>query len=103
MNRITRVAEPLFLNFFIWGLKSEIQRELLIAPPTSLGEAMTKAQLFEERNEDLAGIMRKGSATTPLTINKSEERHYDVSTTQHAYTNSIGALVKLHIKRLTAA
>lgn len=64
---------------------------------------MTKAQLFEERNENLAGIMRKGSATTPLTINKSEERHYDVSTTQHAYTNSIGAPVKLHIKRLTAA
>lgn len=43
----------MFLNFFIWGLKLEIQRELLISPQSSLAEAMAKAQLCEEQNDDL--------------------------------------------------
>ncbi|XP_073153488.1 uncharacterized protein [Henckelia pumila] len=75
MNRITGVTEPMFLNFFIWGLKPKICRELLIVPPESLMEAMTKAQLFEERNDDLGGIVHRGvipctipgTAMTPIT------------------------------------
>lgn len=53
MNRIVGITEPMFLNFFIWGLQPEIQRELLINPPKNLTEAMVKAQLFEEHNADL--------------------------------------------------
>lgn len=59
MTRITGVAEPMFLNFFIWGLKAEIRRELLIAPPLNLMEAMAKAQLYEERNDDLTQRHRR--------------------------------------------
>ena len=48
MNRISGVSEHMLLNFFLWGLKTEIRRELLITPPQSLNDAMMKAQLFEE-------------------------------------------------------
>ena len=52
----------MLLNFFYWGLKTEIRRELLITPPKSLNDAMSKAQLFEERNDSLRGFVRwKGS------------------------------------------
>lgn len=36
MNRIVDVSESMFLNFFIWGLKPDIRRELLINPPKDL-------------------------------------------------------------------
>ena len=48
MNRLSGVTEPMLLNFFLWGLKTEIHKELLIHPPQSLMETMMKAQLFED-------------------------------------------------------
>lgn len=59
MIRITGVSECMFLNFFIWGLKPEIRRELLIFPPVSLVEAMDKAQLYEDRIDNISGRARK--------------------------------------------
>ena len=53
MNHILGVPEPMLLNFFLWGLKTKICRELLITPPHSLNDVMMKAQLFEERNDSL--------------------------------------------------
>ncbi|XP_062118280.1 uncharacterized protein LOC133831890 [Humulus lupulus] len=55
MTRVTGVSEHLFMNFFIWGLKMEIRRELLLTKPVDLANAMEKAQLFEDRNEDFLG------------------------------------------------
>ncbi|CAI9757981.1 unnamed protein product [Fraxinus pennsylvanica] len=55
MTRITCVSESMFLNFFVWGLKLEIRREILMAHPQDLADAMARAQLFEDRNEDLMG------------------------------------------------
>ncbi|XP_060962287.1 uncharacterized protein LOC133032379 [Cannabis sativa] len=63
MPRITGVADSMFLNFFIWGLKLEIRRELLMAPPANLADAMAKAQLFEDRNEDLFARQRDHNRT----------------------------------------
>ena len=48
----------MLLNFFLWGLKTEIRRELLITLPQSLNDAMLKAQLCEERNDSLRGFVR---------------------------------------------
>ncbi|MCI78898.1 hypothetical protein A2U01_0100169, partial [Trifolium medium] len=45
MTRTTGVSDELFLNFFIWGLKPEIHRELLLSPPINLADAMARAQL----------------------------------------------------------
>lgn len=82
MTRITGVGEPMFLSFFVWGLKMEIRRELLISPPLNLAEAMAKAQLYEDRNEDLVsrpkregyksleGGATRGSTTLGLTSGK---------------------------------
>lgn len=53
MPRITGVSEAMFLNFFIWGLKLEIRRELLMLKPEGLADAMAKAQLFEDRHQDI--------------------------------------------------
>lgn len=39
--------------------KTEIRRELLISPPLTLTEAMAKAQLYEERNDDLIHRQRR--------------------------------------------
>lgn len=55
MTQIMGVPEPMFLNFFVWGSKLEIQREILLAQPRDLVDAMAKAQLFEDRHEDLVG------------------------------------------------
>lgn len=36
MTRISSVPEHYFLNYFVWGLKTEIRRELLLGKPTDL-------------------------------------------------------------------
>ncbi|XP_062119217.1 uncharacterized protein LOC133832962 [Humulus lupulus] len=59
MPRITGVAESMFLNFFIWGLKLEIRREFLLAKPMDLADAIAKAHLFEDRNEDLVSRQKQ--------------------------------------------
>ena len=59
MTKITRVPDSMFLNFFVWGLKTEIRREILVAQPDDLSGAMAKAELFEDRNEDLLGCHRR--------------------------------------------
>ena len=53
MTRISGVPEQYFLNYFIWGLKTEIRRELLLSRPSDLAEAMAKAQLYEDRHDDI--------------------------------------------------
>ncbi|KAF4391556.1 hypothetical protein G4B88_030707 [Cannabis sativa] len=53
MTKITGVPDQMLLNFFVWGLKLEIRRELLISRPCDLADAMAKAQLFEDRNDDM--------------------------------------------------
>ena len=52
MLRIAGVSNFLFLNFWIWVLKPDIRRELLLNPPHTLPETMMKSQLFEERRDD---------------------------------------------------
>ena len=53
MPRISGVTDAMFLNFFVWGLKLEIRRELLLLKPVDLADAMAKAQLFEDRYDDM--------------------------------------------------
>ncbi|XP_073134566.1 uncharacterized protein [Henckelia pumila] len=107
MNRIEGVDETLFLNIFIWGLKPEIRRELLIHPPTSLIEAMNKAQLFEDRNNDLKGVLRAGgmnpnsTVLLPPPINKAPGEKMGLGMTEgRSHPNTTP---KLPIKRLTIA
>lgn len=55
MLRITGVSEAMLMNFFVWRLKMDIRRELLLSKLVDLGDSMAKVQLFEDRNEDLVG------------------------------------------------
>ncbi|GJS47937.1 retrotransposon-related protein [Tanacetum coccineum] len=52
MNRVTDISENLLISFYISGLKPTIQRELLIAKPTTLGDAFSLARITEARLED---------------------------------------------------
>ena len=69
----------MFLYFFLWGLKLEIRRELLLAKPTDLADAVAKAQLFEDRNDDFVNRQRVDNnhsgwisrAGTPLTVHST--------------------------------
>lgn len=80
MPRITGVSEPMFMNFFVWGLKMDIRRELLLSKPVDLGDAMAKAQLFEDRNEDLVG-RKRGEAQRPAWYSKPTPSSMPVPTT----------------------
>ena len=62
MTRISGVSDQLFMNFFVWGMKMKIRRELLLATPTDLADAMAKAQIFEDRNDDPIGHYRGSNA-----------------------------------------
>ncbi|GJY00541.1 ty3-gypsy retrotransposon protein [Tanacetum coccineum] len=52
MNRVTDISETLLISFFISGLKPTLQRELLVAKPTTLGEAFSLAKVTEAQLED---------------------------------------------------
>ncbi|GKD31965.1 hypothetical protein Tco_1242743 [Tanacetum coccineum] len=52
MNRVTDIPENLLISFYVSGLKPNLQRELLVAKPTSLGDAFSLARVTEARLED---------------------------------------------------
>jgi hypothetical protein len=63
MTRTSDINDDMFLNFFIWGLKLEIRRVLLLSLPANLANAMDRTQLYEDRNKDLRGRFCRESPT----------------------------------------
>lgn len=49
MNEITVQSEDALINFFLAGLKSEIQEFMLIHMPTTLRRALVEAKILEAR------------------------------------------------------
>ncbi|GJR82530.1 hypothetical protein Tco_0153315 [Tanacetum coccineum] len=56
MNRVTDISENLLISIYISGLKPTLQRELIVAKPTSLGEGFSLARVIEARLEDQSPI-----------------------------------------------
>ncbi|GJU34995.1 ty3-gypsy retrotransposon protein, partial [Tanacetum coccineum] len=52
MNRVTNISDDLLISFYVSGLKPNLQRELLVSKPTSLGDAFSLARVTEARLED---------------------------------------------------
>ena len=69
MNRVTDIAEPLLISFYISGLKPSLQRELLISKPSCLGDAFSLARVTEARLDDhgspSVGNTASGSGSSP--------------------------------------
>lgn len=70
-NQVEGIPESMLIIFFVWGLKMQIRRELLLAPPKNLTDAMSKAQLFEERNNELRGIPTRERFQSEPELNKA--------------------------------
>ncbi|GJV37347.1 retrovirus-related pol polyprotein from transposon TNT 1-94 [Tanacetum coccineum] len=69
MNRVIDVSESLLISFYISGLKSTLQRELLVSKPTTLGEAYNfrrslllspcpEARLEDDKTHDFTTIVQ---------------------------------------------
>ena len=69
MNRVTDISESLLISFYISGLKPMLQRELLVAKPTSLGDAFSLARVTEARLDD-QGTSRAIATSSPHTLTK---------------------------------
>ena len=52
MNHVTDISEALLISFYISGLKPNLQRELLVAKPKTLGEVFALARVTEARFVD---------------------------------------------------
>ncbi|GJY77843.1 retrotransposon-related protein [Tanacetum coccineum] len=52
MNRVTDIPDSLLISFYISGLKLNLQRELLVSKPTTLGDAFSLARITKARLED---------------------------------------------------
>ncbi|GKB29882.1 ty3-gypsy retrotransposon protein, partial [Tanacetum coccineum] len=52
MNRVTNISDDLLISFYVSGLKPNLQRELLVLKPTSLGDAFSLARVTEARLKD---------------------------------------------------
>nr|GEU74107.1 retrotransposon-related protein [Tanacetum cinerariifolium] len=57
MNRVTDIPKSLLISFYISGLKLHLQRKLLVAKPTTLGDAFLLARVTEARLDDQASSM----------------------------------------------
>ncbi|GJY92684.1 ty3-gypsy retrotransposon protein [Tanacetum coccineum] len=57
MNRVTNIPETSLISFYISGLKLHLQRELLVATPTTLGDAFSLARVTEARLDDQATLV----------------------------------------------
>ena len=85
MTRMTGVPDFMFLNFFVWGLKTEIRRKILMAQQNDLSDTMAKAQLFEDKNEDLLGRHRREGYRTMETQTRNTTMVPSVGTKLGSY------------------
>ncbi|GKB72612.1 retrotransposon-related protein [Tanacetum coccineum] len=67
MNRVTDISETLLISFYISGLKLNLQRELLVAKPATLGEAFALARVTEARLMDQQSRTVITTTTTSIT------------------------------------
>ncbi|GJT23351.1 reverse transcriptase [Tanacetum coccineum] len=72
MNRVTDISENMLISFYISGLKPTIQRELLIAKPTTLGDAFSLARISEARLEDQASASVTATNTTASVVTQKQ-------------------------------
>nr|GEU62197.1 class II heat shock protein [Tanacetum cinerariifolium] len=61
MNRVTKIPDSLLISFYISGLKLNLQRELLVTKPTTLGDVFLLARITEARFEAI-GHKEKATA-----------------------------------------
>ncbi|GKB50476.1 hypothetical protein Tco_0901229 [Tanacetum coccineum] len=54
MNMVTDILDSLLISFYISGLKLNLQYELLVSRPTTLGDAFSLARITEARFEAIA-------------------------------------------------
>ncbi|GJT90622.1 DUF4219 domain-containing protein [Tanacetum coccineum] len=70
MNRVTDIPDSLLISFYISGLKLNLQHELLVSRPTTLGDAFYLARITEARFEAIAekeqNIKEKADITLAL-------------------------------------
>ncbi|GKC46904.1 ty3-gypsy retrotransposon protein [Tanacetum coccineum] len=62
MNRVTEISENLLISFYV--SEPNLQRELLISKPTSLGDAFSLARVTEARMEDQGSTATTTKAAT---------------------------------------
>ena len=70
-NRIIGLPAPFALSCFISRLKPAIRQEVQVLQPGSLAQAVTYAQLQEDKNEDARRILTFRSPTTVPSLNNS--------------------------------
>ncbi|GJU27442.1 hypothetical protein Tco_1166063 [Tanacetum coccineum] len=72
MNRVTYIPDSLLISFYISRLKLNLQHELLVSRPTTLGDAFSLARSTEARFEAIAekeqNIKEKADTTLSLPI-----------------------------------
>ncbi|GJU42159.1 ty3-gypsy retrotransposon protein [Tanacetum coccineum] len=64
MNRVTGISENLLISFYVSSLKPNMQRELLVAKLTLLGDAFSLARVTEARLEDQGTIVSTAKVTS---------------------------------------
>nr|GEW12037.1 class II heat shock protein [Tanacetum cinerariifolium] len=76
INRVTVISQSLLKSLYIFGLKLELQRELLRTRPTTLGEAFSLARITEARYEDerpAIAITKPNDLTTRVQVQDFEQ------------------------------
>ncbi|GJX65248.1 hypothetical protein Tco_0299591, partial [Tanacetum coccineum] len=72
MNKVTDIPDSLLISFYISGLKLNLQHELLVSRPTTLGDAFSLARItkahFEAIAEKEQNIKEKSDVTLSLPI-----------------------------------
>ncbi|GJX30640.1 hypothetical protein Tco_0240495 [Tanacetum coccineum] len=71
-SKVTDIPDSLLISFYILGLKLNLQHELLVSRPTTLGDAFSLARIIEARFEAIAKkekeqiVKKKTDAIIPL-------------------------------------
>nr|GEV11849.1 retrotransposon protein, putative, unclassified [Tanacetum cinerariifolium] len=73
MNKVTNIPDSLLISFYILGLKLNLQHELLMSRPTTLGDALSLARIIEAHFEAIAEKGQNIKEETDTTISLSIE------------------------------
>nr|GEY77139.1 hypothetical protein [Tanacetum cinerariifolium] len=93
MNHVTYISEALLISFYISGHKPHLQRELLVAKPTTRGEVFALARVTEARLVDQqSGATLTTTATSSTGQAKQATPRFSVPKPNVVITSGYGVI-----------
>ncbi|GJW37930.1 hypothetical protein Tco_0060850 [Tanacetum coccineum] len=89
MNKVTDIPDSLLISFYISGLKLNLQHELLVSRPTTLGDAFSLARITKAHFEAIAEKWPLDDSEDTLLSLRNEDPNFKIQEKTVEYVRAL--------------